>query len=518
MSALSQSHSQDQIHMLTATPSVVQQRHQEGGQEVSCLFGHSRLQGVYPLQRSQPLTSQVPGVSRCRREQEVDYGKTEQVLPQLPSFKSHRGQLFVHLLCRTCHTKHHTLLHKDEEADKKQTSTSLLTTAKTVTPSPPRLLPRGFIHTALVTIYNGDRWQTVRAAVDTCCSSSVMTERVASHLKVKRLPINVEMSGAVATTTLTQSATIGVRPLNASTEKLQLDVAIMPKPLSSTPPADQEDLANHPKFRELPLADREMGGTIDLIIGARAHPKVILEKPIKTCEEFSTIAMPTIFGYTLGGASTPDNSSALTTLQVELKEDHTLDHLLTHMWQLETVPTAPTHSPEEEVALLHFDETVKVEEDGRYTVSLPRVTNPPALGKSRKMALSRFLGNKRSLLRRGKLQAFNQEMDSYISLQHAELVPDSELEYESYYLPVHGVFKEHSTTTKVRPVFDGSAKTSSGVSFNEQLLAGPSLLPNIADVLLPFRLHRIAFSADISKMFREIQLHPSERNYHRFLL
>ncbi len=70
-----------------------------------------------------------------------------------------------------------------------------------------------------------------------------------------------------------------------------------------------------------------------------------------------------------------------------------------------------------------------------------------------------------------------------------------------YYLPVHGIFKSQSMTTKVRPVFDGSAKSSSGAFLNDFLLPGPYLYRHIEDILLVFRLHRIASSADISKMF-----------------
>ena len=60
----------------------------------------------------------------------------------------------------------------------------------------------------------------------------------------------------------------------------------------------------------------------------------------------------------------------------------------------------------------------------------------------------------RSLLRKGKLDVFNTEMENYFKLDHAEVIPQNELSNNGYYLPVHGVFKDGSTTTKVRPVFD----------------------------------------------------------------
>ena len=102
-------------------------------------------------------------------------------------------------------------------------------------------------------------------------------------------------------------------------------------------------------------------------------------------------------------------------------------------------------------------------------------------------------------------------------MDYAE-VPNEDKNLAHYYMPVHGVFKSTLTTTKVRPVFDASAPTSNGVSLNDTLMQGPNLYPQLPDILLKFRTHIIGFSADISKMFREIKLHSDERDSHRFLL
>ena len=104
-------------------------------------------------------------------------------------------------------------------------------------------------------------------------------------------------------------------------------------------------------------------------------------------------------------------------------------------------------------------------------------------------------------------------------MNHAELVPVADLQKppkEIFYLPMHAVRKEHSSTTKLRVVFDASAKSASGISLNDLLLVGPTVHSPLIDVLR-FRLHRVALTADVSKMYCAIELVPSDRDLHRFV-
>ena len=82
---------------------------------------------------------------------------------------------------------------------------------------------------------------------------------------------------------------------------------------------------------------------------------------------------------------------------------------------------------------------------------------------------------------------------------------------------MHAVYKENSTSMKLRVVFDASAKTSSGASLNDTLMVGPTLHPTLETILLRFRSYTIALTGDISKMFRVVELSPADRNLHRFL-
>ncbi len=137
------------------------------------------------------------------------------------------------------------------------------------------------------------------------------------------------------------------------------------------------------------------------------------------------------------------------------------------------------------------------------------------------MAKARFFQNGRKKAKIGALEPFNDELNRYITMKYAEIVPQNQVDNGKFYLPIQGVLKPDSTSTKTGPVFDGSAKSSNGVAVNDLFLVSPNLYPLIADILLKFRSNKVALTADISKMYREVELHAvirllAERNKDKF--
>jgi hypothetical protein len=124
------------------------------------------------------------------------------------------------------------------------------------------------------------------------------------------------------------------------------------------------------------------------------------------------------------------------------------------------------------------------------------------------------------LYSKDEFSTFNDVIQEYFDLAHAESVPVTDLEKsekEVFYLPMHAGKKESSTTTKIRAVFDASASSSSGASLNDLLLVGPTVHSSLVDVLLRFRLHRVALTTDVSKMYHAIELVSEDHDLHRFV-
>ena len=114
-------------------------------------------------------------------------------------------------------------------------------------------------------------------------------------------------------------------------------------------------------------------------------------------------------------------------------------------------------------------------------------------------------------------QLYKEFMWDYISQGHMSRVDPSSTSFwpldQTYFLPHHGVLKPSSTTTKLRTVFNGSSKTSNGISINDMLLKGENLFPELPVLISNWRIYKYVFVADIRQMFRQIRIHEDDAHY-----
>ncbi|GBM80394.1 hypothetical protein AVEN_15239-1, partial [Araneus ventricosus] len=139
-----------------------------------------------------------------------------------------------------------------------------------------------------------------------------------------------------------------------------------------------------------------------------------------------------------------------------------------------------------------YKSTVSRDDSGRYTVKLPFKPHHK-LGNSKSTAVKCFYSLEHRLQKTPTLrQQYTSFLREYEELNHMELVPNNQSylpESEAFYLPHHEgrvdhVVREESISTKLRVVFNGSAKSSNSVSLNEALYTGPKLQPDVLKILL----------------------------------
>lgn len=134
-------------------------------------------------------------------------------------------------------------------------------------------------------------------------------------------------------------------------------------------------------------------------------------------------------------------------------------------------------STDEQACENHFQNTHSRDVEGRYVVRLPFKKSVEYLGDSKKRATCLIHKlNQRFESNPTYAKMYSDFIKEYALLKHMELVPDTMPEPpHAFYLPHHGVLREISLITKLRVVFNGSSKTTSGLSLNDLLHVGPKL-------------------------------------------
>lgn len=438
--------------------------------------------------------------------------------------------------CRRCQKPHHTLLHLEVRTGGRESNTPAQSPppATDGANSSPAVVSnvahtgskshQVLLMTCRVSVHTPDGHTTqARALLDSASSASFISERLAQHLCLPRLRRLAQIAGIgdVSRQSLGQSVVhFDVTPAWSVGKVLQVEAIVLPKVTSDLPlhPVSLDGKWQH--LWGLQLADPEFGspGSVDILLGADIFSDVLLHGR-RSGSPGSPVAIETSFGWVLAGAV--DCNTPRSQVVSHLTSVLSGDDLLRKFWEVEELRTgSPAVSPEEQSVFAHFQSSHHRDETGRFVVPLPRRPDAKPLGESRSLSVRRFLSLERSLRTKGQFQDFAEVIDEYLQLNHAELVPTADLERpreDVFYLPMHAVVKESSSTTKIRAVFDASAKSSSGVSLNDQLMVGPTVHSPLVDVLLRFRRHRVALTTDVSRMYRAVLLPEHERDLHRFV-
>ncbi|GFU60121.1 integrase catalytic domain-containing protein [Trichonephila clavipes] len=251
-----------------------------------------------------------------------------------------------------------------------------------------------------------------------------------------------------------------------------------------------------PHLESLQLADSKfhLSSPVEMLLGADLFPFIMLGQSILGPK--GPCALNSKLGWLLSGVIHSNHSQKPRTV-LSCHATIQLAYDLQKFWEIESLPDiTPIHSSEE-----LYTKTVSRTQSGRYMVDLP-FKEVPNLGDSETNALKRFYLLESKLSKNPNLkEQYHAFMQEYIELNHMEPVPKSDIDSEHYfYLLHHGVVKEDSTTTKLRVVFDASAKGTTGHSLNDFLEIGPKLQPDLFKLLVKFRSFLIALTGDIAKI------------------
>ncbi|CAI6361523.1 unnamed protein product [Macrosiphum euphorbiae] len=349
--------------------------------------------------------------------------------------------------CRTCSSKHSTLLHLTDDTTKSST-TKTNDNSERATTSCNATQFSGVTHTETTVLLgtvvvrvrdNTGVLQEVRAVLDSGSQVSAVTVDCVNRLGLTRRKCPVEVIG------LSQQPVNTVKgQTNFNFFSVQYDVPefkvtnviVLPRIMSSMPnrvlPAEIRD-----RYRHLVLADPRFDhpAPVDMLIGGDLYPSVMQSRADVIHTEGLPSAMNTQLGWVIIGALQNNTHTPLTSLSISTTPP--IEELMQRFWTVEeptesTMPTTQDKQCED-----CFVKTTKRDATGRFYVGLPFrtiVCSPDTtdigcqdkksvvLGSSRTSALNRLYNSERRLEKDSALYtAYRAFMDDYRALGHMNL-------------------------------------------------------------------------------------------------
>ena len=148
-----------------------------------------------------------------------------------------------------------------------------------------------------------------------------------------------------------------------------------------------------------------------------------------------------------------------------------------------------------------FKEQLHRNEAGWYETKLPWRGNHPTLPTNEAGSKRRLNHLVRKLEQTGQYERYDEIIQEQLKHGIIEAAPQKATGKE-FYIPHKGVTRDDAEGTKLRIVYDASARESnSHPSLNDCLHPGPSLQNHLWDVLVKSRTYLILLTADLKKAF-----------------
>ena len=248
---------------------------------------------------------------------------------------------------------------------------------------------------------------------------------------------------------------------------------------------------------------------IHVILGANEYTKIKMAGYQRAGAVGQPIAEQTRFGWTImsSGAEVDTQNMFLTQTSVGDYED---------LCRMDVLGLQDTPIGDQEVVHQEFLEQLKRSPEGWYETALPWKGGHPPLPNNKTGSLKRLASLVQRLKRNGKIEDY----DAIIQDQLREgIVEEAQMpaKGKEFYIPHKAVIRENAETTKMRIVYDASARANdTAPSLNECLDAGPPLQNQLWKVLVRGRFYAVAIAGDIRKAFLQVRVREEDRDALRF--
>lgn len=454
--------------------------------------------------------------------------------------------------CKECRKKHHSLLHRnftristplDDSESKTQSLLKLQNlqntpsrgqlsivnaNASNLNPITESVQPQHaqcsastsshesvtLLSTAIVRLQDAHgQWHDARALLDSGSDSNFITKNVAQALRIKQKNFYVQTSGLGAKSTIINRKLTATMSSRITQDSYEADFLITPH-ITGNIPARPISVNSSLIPSSLQLADPSFNtpGKIDLLIGNDLFWQLMRTQRISI--ESGLTLIDSKLGWIVAGSVT--RSNVVTTAQCHHSTLNDLRDSMERFYKLEDYRNDERFLTDEEQHCEElFEPTHQRDKDGRFIVTIPFKKNVEKLVSNNGQAYHQFLALEKRLSKTERLkEEYTKFMEEDEQLGHMEQIDPSNYNNETkFYFPHHAVEKPESSTTKVRVVFNGSSKTSSGLSLNDVQCIGPQIQSDGLTLAFKFRLHPIVIIADIAKMYPMIEVQPSQRHY-----